>query len=153
MTHRIVRKNVGRIAKMSVMDSTGYWRENLSRLNYVSWPLQNARIIIRKHRPRFEIFPDVKEHFSIYFISRAHHMSIILTPLPTYLPVSFLCPLSCKRIFFTRPNFVDVNFFMQRNNNRHIFKLDRQECQCGFLHAAPFILFKIYPRVLVCIFQ
>lgn len=148
MTHRIVRKNVAWIAKIPVMDSRVLARKFL---------LIELCFVTTTGRPNnysetsfaFPTFPDAKAYFSLYFISRDHHMSIILTSLP---PVSshFLYPL---RRDFLSDNFVGVNFFMQRNNNRHIFKLEWQECRWGFLHAVPFILFKIYPRAWVCIFQ
>lgn len=149
MTHRIVRKNVGRIAKMLVMDSRVLARK------FISIELCFATATGRPNNysetsSSFWTFSDVKAHFSLYFISRVHHMSIILTSLPLSSGFIFV---STAKGFFLSDNFVGVNFFMQRNNNRHIFKLKRRECRWGFLHAAPFILFKIYPRVWVCIFQ
>jgi len=111
VTHRIVRKNVGRIAKMLVMDSRVLARKFISIDNYSE--ISSA----------FWTFPDVKPRFSLYFISRAHHMSIILIP-PAPLPSSLIFVSTVLRRDFFRPTTSWALILLCRNNNRYIFKLE-----------------------------
>jgi len=122
VTHRIIRKNVGRIAKMLVMDSRVLARKFISiELCFVTATGRPNNY--SETSSAFWTFPDVKPRFSLYFISRAHHMSIILIP-PAPLPSSLIFVSAVLRRDFFRPTTPWALILLCRNNNRYIFKLE-----------------------------
>jgi len=108
-TRRIVRKNVGCIAKMPMMDS------RVSARKFIPIELCFVVVAVRPNNytetsPAFRAFSDAKKRSSLYFVLRATITCRLssLSPSPLLFGLIFVC---IAKGFFFCGNFAGVHFF------------------------------------------